>query len=50
MTSWVWIGTKAIIETGLKCKGRGVQIDVKGGEVIPKCPTKCGVNTHWKLK
>ncbi|WP_415397150.1 nitrate/nitrite transporter NrtS [Sulfurimonas sp. CS5] len=43
------IGTKAIIETDLKCKGCGVQIHVKEGEIIPECP-KCGVNTHWKLK
>ncbi|MDA3909045.1 MAG: hypothetical protein PF437_08140 [Sulfurimonas sp.] len=37
------------METDLKCKGCGVQIHVKEGEIIPECP-KCGVNTHWKLK
>lgn len=43
------IGTKAIIETDLKCKGCGALVHVKESEIIPECH-KCGVHTHWKIK
>lgn len=43
------IGTKAVIEADLKCKGCGAKIHVAQGELIPECP-KCGIKTQWKLK
>lgn len=43
------VGTKAIVETDLKCKKCGCEIHVKETELIPECPA-CGINTHWKLK
>ena len=43
------IGTKAIVETDLECKGSGEIVHVKEGQIIPEC-AQCGVNTHWKLK
>jgi len=43
------IGTKAIIETDLKCKKCGAEIHVKENELIPECLT-CGIKTQWKLK
>ena len=43
------IGTKAIIEADLKCKGCGAEIHVQEQELIPECPT-CGIHTRWKLK
>ena len=43
------IGTKAIIETDLRCKKCGCEIHVKENELIPGCPA-CGINTRWKLK
>jgi len=43
------IGTKAVIEADLKCRGCGTEIHVHENELIPECP-KCGIKTHWKLK
>jgi len=43
------IGTKAVIETDLKCKKCGYEIHVKENKLIPECPA-CGINTRWKLK
>ncbi len=43
------IGTKAVIQADLTCKGCGAQIHVEKNELIPECPT-CGIKTHWKLK
>ena len=42
------IGTKAIVETDLVCKGCGAKIHVLKDEMIPECQA-CGLNTHWKL-
>jgi len=43
------IGTKAVIEADLKCKGCGAEIHIMQDELIPECPT-CGIHTQWKLK
>jgi len=43
------IGTKAVIDADLKCRGCGAEIHVQENELIPECP-KCGIKTHWKLK
>jgi len=43
------IGTKAVVETDLICKGCGEIIHVKENELIPES-LACGINTHWKLK
>lgn len=42
------IGTKAVVEANLKCKGCSKEIRVAQGELIPECP-KCGIKTQWKL-
>lgn len=43
------IGTKAIVEANLRCTSCPEEVHVNKNEVIPEC-SKCGLNTHWKLK
>lgn len=43
------IGTKAIIETDLVCKGCQEMIHIEKDELIPEC-SQCGIYTKWKLK
>lgn len=43
------IGTKAIIEADLSCKGCGKEIHVEKNQLIPECPT-CQLKTQWRLK
>ena len=43
------IGTKAVIETDLKCKGCQAEIHVEKDSLIPEC-SSCGLQTKWRLK
>lgn len=44
------IGTKAVLETDLKCIECGKEeIHIHQDELIPEC-SKCGINTKWRLK
>jgi len=44
------MGTKAVVETDLKCIECGTEeVHVHKDELIPECST-CGINTKWRLK
>lgn len=42
------IGTNAIIDADLICRGCREKVHVNKNDIIPECSV-CGVNTHWKL-
>jgi len=42
------IGTKAVVDADLICKGCGAKIHVNEGQLVPECPS-CGIYTKWKL-
>lgn len=43
------LGTKAIIEADVKCKGCNESIHLQKNQLIPEC-SHCGIKTKWKLK
>lgn len=42
------IGSKAVVDAHLQCRGCKSKIYVKEGELIPECGS-CGISTQWKL-